>query len=65
MAIQEHAYYGSFGYHVTNFFAVSFWSLWSFLFFLRCVSLFLSLLFCSFLSLSLSLPFTIVILCFF
>ncbi len=22
MAIQEHAYYGSFGYHVTNFFAV-------------------------------------------
>ena len=23
MAIQEHAYYGSFGYHVTNFFAVS------------------------------------------
>ena len=21
MAIQEHAYYGSFGYHVTNFFA--------------------------------------------
>ena len=24
MAIQEHAYYGSFGYHVTNFFAVSF-----------------------------------------
>ena len=24
MAIQEHAYYGSFGYHVTNFFAVRF-----------------------------------------
>lgn len=24
MALQEHAYYGSFGYHVTNFFAVSF-----------------------------------------
>jgi hypothetical protein len=23
MAIQEHAYYGSFGYHVTNFFGVS------------------------------------------
>ena len=23
MAIMEHAYYGSFGYHVTNFFAVS------------------------------------------
>lgn len=23
MAIQEHAYYGSFGYHVTNFFAVN------------------------------------------
>jgi 1,4-alpha-glucan branching enzyme len=23
MAVQEHAYYGSFGYHVTNFFAVS------------------------------------------
>lgn len=23
MALQEHAYYGSFGYHVTNFFAVS------------------------------------------
>ena len=23
MAIQEHAYYGSFGYHVTNFFAAS------------------------------------------
>ena len=23
MAIQEHAYYASFGYHVTNFFAVS------------------------------------------
>eukprot|EP00271_Cylindrocystis_brebissonii_P015791 TRINITY_DN38807_c0_g1_i1.p1 TRINITY_DN38807_c0_g1~~TRINITY_DN38807_c0_g1_i1.p1 ORF type:complete len:843 (+),score=158.78 TRINITY_DN38807_c0_g1_i1:27-2531(+) len=23
MAIQEHAYYGSFGYHVTNFFAIS------------------------------------------
>eukprot|EP00351_Strombidinopsis_sp_SopsisLIS2011_P003782 CAMPEP_0116876060 /NCGR_PEP_ID=MMETSP0463-20121206/8109_1 /TAXON_ID=181622 /ORGANISM="Strombidinopsis sp, Strain SopsisLIS2011" /LENGTH=187 /DNA_ID=CAMNT_0004522501 /DNA_START=761 /DNA_END=1324 /DNA_ORIENTATION=+ len=23
MAIQEHSYYGSFGYHVTNFFAVS------------------------------------------
>ena len=23
MAIQEHAYYGSFGYHVTGFFAVS------------------------------------------
>jgi 1,4-alpha-glucan branching enzyme len=23
MAIQEHAYYGSFGYHVTNFYAVS------------------------------------------
>ncbi len=23
MAIQEHAYYGSFGYHVTNYFAVS------------------------------------------
>lgn len=22
MAVQEHAYYGSFGYHVTNFFAV-------------------------------------------
>jgi hypothetical protein len=22
MAIQEHAYYGSFGYHVTNFFGV-------------------------------------------
>ena len=21
MAVQEHAYYGSFGYHVTNFFA--------------------------------------------
>ena len=26
MAIQEHAYYGSFGYHVTNFFAVGFGS---------------------------------------
>lgn len=25
MAIQEHAYYGSFGYHVTNFFAVRAW----------------------------------------
>lgn len=24
MAVQEHAYYGSFGYHVTNFFAVCF-----------------------------------------
>ena len=24
MAVQEHAYYGSFGYHVTNFFAASF-----------------------------------------
>ena len=24
MAVQEHAYYGSFGYHVTNFFAVGF-----------------------------------------
>ena len=23
MAIQEHSYYGSFGYHVTNFFAIS------------------------------------------
>jgi len=23
MAIQEHAYYGSFGYHVTNFFGAS------------------------------------------
>ena len=23
MAIQEHSYYASFGYHVTNFFAVS------------------------------------------
>jgi len=23
MAIMEHAYYGSFGYHVTNFFAIS------------------------------------------
>jgi 1,4-alpha-glucan branching enzyme len=23
MAIMEHSYYGSFGYHVTNFFAVS------------------------------------------
>ena len=23
MAVQEHAYYGSFGYHVTNFFAAS------------------------------------------
>ena len=23
MAIQEHPYYGSFGYHVSNFFAVS------------------------------------------
>ena len=23
MAIQEHAYYASFGYHVTNFFAIS------------------------------------------
>jgi 1,4-alpha-glucan branching enzyme len=23
MAIHEHAYYGSFGYHVTNFFAPS------------------------------------------
>ena len=23
MAVQEHAYYGSFGYHVTNFFGVS------------------------------------------
>jgi hypothetical protein len=23
VAIQEHAYYGSFGYHVTNFFRVS------------------------------------------
>jgi hypothetical protein len=23
MAVHEHAYYGSFGYHVTNFFAVS------------------------------------------
>eukprot|EP00897_Mesotaenium_endlicherianum_P007732 jgi/Mesen1/6988/ME000364S06162 len=23
MAVQEHAYYGSFGYHVTNFFAIS------------------------------------------
>jgi 1,4-alpha-glucan branching enzyme len=23
MAVQEHAYYGSFGYHVTNFFACS------------------------------------------
>ena len=22
MAVQEHAYYGSFGYHVTNFFGV-------------------------------------------
>ena len=27
MAVQEHAYYGSFGYHVTNFFAVSLASL--------------------------------------
>lgn len=25
MAVQEHAYYGSFGYHVTNFFAVRCW----------------------------------------
>lgn len=25
MAVQEHAYYGSFGYHVTNFFAVRHW----------------------------------------
>ena len=23
MAIQEHSYYASFGYHVTNFFAIS------------------------------------------
>ncbi len=23
MAIQEHSYYGSFGYHVTNFFGIS------------------------------------------
>eukprot|EP00330_Aristerostoma_sp_ATCC50986_P008409 CAMPEP_0114599432 /NCGR_PEP_ID=MMETSP0125-20121206/21971_1 /TAXON_ID=485358 ORGANISM="Aristerostoma sp., Strain ATCC 50986" /NCGR_SAMPLE_ID=MMETSP0125 /ASSEMBLY_ACC=CAM_ASM_000245 /LENGTH=55 /DNA_ID=CAMNT_0001806495 /DNA_START=8 /DNA_END=171 /DNA_ORIENTATION=+ len=23
MAIMEHSYYGSFGYHVTNFFAIS------------------------------------------
>lgn len=23
MALMEHAYYGSFGYHVTNFFAIS------------------------------------------
>ena len=23
MAVQEHAYYASFGYHVTNFFSVS------------------------------------------
>jgi len=46
MAIQEHAYYGSFGYHVTNFFAVSFWSLWSFLFFLRFLSLSLSFSLC-------------------
>lgn len=23
MGVMEHAYYGSFGYHVTNFFAVS------------------------------------------
>lgn len=23
MAVMEHSYYGSFGYHVTNFFAVS------------------------------------------
>jgi len=40
MAIQEHAYYGSFGYHVTNFFAVRlvvFFSVFSIciLFFLR------------------------------
>jgi hypothetical protein len=28
MAIQEHAYYGSFGYHVTNFFGVSKVCLW-------------------------------------
>ena len=49
MAIQEHAYYGSFGYHVTNFFAVSFG-----FFFFSCallslsLSLSVSLLFCSF-----------------
>ena len=49
MAIQEHAYYGSFGYHVTNFFAVSFDG------FFLCAFLSLSLAFLPFFSCFLSL----------
>lgn len=42
MAIQEHAYYGSFGYHVTNFFAVSplLWGAFSLFFSLAALSFF-------------------------
>lgn len=55
MAIQEHAYYGSFGYHVTNFFAVSL----IFVLFLKTFSVLACLLSLPVSSLSLSLSFAL------